>query len=101
MRLLVTGASGFIGRNVLLRTPRAWEIWAVDHQVRTLGWFNLYQQLSKNYGLLPQTSEAIIRIVMIHLMFRRLARTGLWPDWHVQLSHHDGDRPNLRLAEAQ
>jgi UDP-glucose 4-epimerase len=32
MRLIVTGASGFIGRNVLLRAPRAWEIWAVYHR---------------------------------------------------------------------
>ena len=32
MRLLVTGASGFIGRNVLLRAPREWEIVAVSHR---------------------------------------------------------------------
>jgi nucleoside-diphosphate-sugar epimerase len=31
MRLVVTGASGFIGRNVLLRAPRDWEIVAVYH----------------------------------------------------------------------
>lgn len=29
MRLLVTGASGFIGRNVLLRVPREWDVVAV------------------------------------------------------------------------
>jgi len=29
MRVLVTGASGFIGRNVLLRAPRDWEVVAV------------------------------------------------------------------------
>jgi nucleoside-diphosphate-sugar epimerase len=31
MLLLVTGASGFIGRNVLLRAPGEWEIVAVSH----------------------------------------------------------------------
>src|SRR4029453_7442821 len=29
MRLLVTGASGFLGRNVLLQAPRDWDIVAV------------------------------------------------------------------------
>ncbi|OFW38317.1 MAG: hypothetical protein A3J29_15660 [Acidobacteria bacterium RIFCSPLOWO2_12_FULL_67_14b] len=32
MRLLVTGASGFIGHNVLLRAPRDWDIVAVYHR---------------------------------------------------------------------
>ncbi|MFI5179203.1 MAG: NAD-dependent epimerase/dehydratase family protein [Vicinamibacterales bacterium] len=32
MRLLVTGASGFLGRNALLRAPRDWEIVAVYHE---------------------------------------------------------------------
>ncbi len=32
MRLIVTGASGFIGRNVLLRAPRDWDIVAVAHR---------------------------------------------------------------------
>lgn len=36
MRLLVTGASGFIGRNVLLRTPRDWRVTAVYHQTTSL-----------------------------------------------------------------
>jgi UDP-glucose 4-epimerase len=31
MKLLVTGASGFIGRNVLLRAPRDWDVVAVYH----------------------------------------------------------------------
>src|SRR5437016_6070951 len=29
MKVIVTGASGFIGRNVLLRAPRTWEITAL------------------------------------------------------------------------
>jgi len=45
--------------------------WIVE---RLLGWFNRYRRLSKDYELLPETSEAMIRIVMIHLMVRRLAR---------------------------
>jgi putative transposase len=45
--------------------------WIVE---RTLGWFNRYRRLSKDYEFLPQTSEAMIRIVMIHLMVRRLGR---------------------------
>jgi UDP-glucose 4-epimerase len=32
MKLLLTGASGFIGHNVLLRAPREWEIVAVYHR---------------------------------------------------------------------
>ena len=32
MRVVVTGASGFIGRNVLLRAPREWTITAVAHR---------------------------------------------------------------------
>jgi putative transposase len=45
--------------------------WIVE---RTLGWFNRYRRLSKDYEFLPQTSETMIRVVMIHVMIRRLAR---------------------------
>lgn len=31
MKVVVTGASGFIGHNVLLRAPREWEIFAIYH----------------------------------------------------------------------
>ena len=31
MKVVVTGASGFIGHNVLLRAPREWTIYAVYH----------------------------------------------------------------------
>ena len=45
--------------------------WIVE---RTLGWFNRYRRLSKEYEYLSQTSETVIRVAMIHLMIRRLAR---------------------------
>lgn len=41
--------------------------WAVE---RTFGWFNLCRRLSKDYEVLPETSEAMIQIVMIRLMLR-------------------------------
>ena len=36
MRLIVTGAAGFVGRNVLLRAPREWEIVAVARRAHDL-----------------------------------------------------------------
>ena len=39
MKLVVTGASGFIGHNVLLRAPREWEIVAVYHSTPGLEQF--------------------------------------------------------------
>jgi putative transposase len=47
--------------------------WSVE---RTLGWLNRSRRLSKDYEYLPQTSETAIRVAMIHLMIRRLARTA-------------------------
>ncbi len=43
--------------------------WIVE---RTLGWLNQYRRLSKDYEELPATSEAMIRVAMIHLMLKRL-----------------------------
>jgi putative transposase len=45
--------------------------WIVE---RTLAWLGRYRRLSKDYEYLPQTSKAMIRVAMIHLMIRRLAR---------------------------
>lgn len=43
--------------------------WIVE---RSLGWLNLYRRLSKEYEELPSSSEAMIRIAMIHMMLNRL-----------------------------
>src|SRR5262249_58914250 len=45
MRVIVTGASGFIGRNVLLRAPRSWEITAVYHRSPDLEAFIAHHRL--------------------------------------------------------
>ena len=47
--------------------PRRWVV------ERTFGWLGRYRRLSKDFELLPETSESMIRIVMIKLMARRLA----------------------------
>jgi putative transposase len=46
--------------------------WIVE---RTFGWFNRWRRLSKDYEYLTETSETTIRVVMIHLMTRRLVPT--------------------------
>jgi putative transposase len=44
--------------------------WIVE---RTFGWLNRWRRLRKDYEYLTETSETVIRVVMIHLMTRRLA----------------------------
>jgi len=41
---------------------------------RTFGWLGRYRRLSKDYEGVPETSEAMVYIAMIHLMVRRLGR---------------------------
>jgi putative transposase len=45
--------------------------WIVE---RTFAWLGRYRRFSKDYEYLTQTSETMIRVAMIHLMVRRLAR---------------------------
>ena len=66
---------GFILETVLRsQNAKGFEIlpkrWVVE---RTFGWFNYWRRLSKDYEVLPETSEAFIYIGMIRLMLRRLA----------------------------
>ena len=45
--------------------------WIVE---RTFAWLGRYRRLAKDYEYSTHTSEAMIRVAMIHLMVRRLAR---------------------------
>jgi putative transposase len=47
--------------------------WIVE---RTFGRFGRYRRLSKDYEYLTETSEAMIYLVMLNIMVRRLARGG-------------------------
>jgi putative transposase len=51
--------------------PRRWVV------ERTFGWLGLYRRLSKDYEYLPRHSESMIRLAMIHIMVKRLARSAV------------------------
>jgi putative transposase len=61
---IVTRPEGTRGFAVL---PRRWVV------ERTFAWLGRSRRLSKDYEGLPETSEAWIRVAMIHLMLKRLA----------------------------
>lgn len=47
--------------------PRRWIV------ERTFGWIGRYRRMSKDYEMLPASSEAMVLITMINLMLHRLA----------------------------
>jgi putative transposase len=50
--------------------------WVVE---RTFAWLGRYRGLSKDYERLPETSESMIKLAMIHIMVRRLEPTHQYP----------------------
>jgi putative transposase len=61
---IVKRNDGIKGFQVL---PRRWVV------ERTFAWLSFCRRLSKDYEVLPETSEAMIYVAMIHLMVRRIA----------------------------
>jgi putative transposase len=55
------GAEGFV------KLPQRWVV------ERTIAWLNRSRRLSKDYEREPESSEAMVRVSMIHLMLRRRA----------------------------
>lgn len=61
---IVKRGDGVVGFEVL---PKRWIV------ERTFGWIGRHRRMSKDYGMLPASSEAMILIAMINLMLHRLA----------------------------
>jgi putative transposase len=68
--------------------------WIVE---RTFGWLNKWRRLSKDYEVLPETSETLIQVAMINLMVRRLARPRRTAEQAVRAVR----RPPARHATAR
>jgi putative transposase len=61
---IVRRCDGLAGFKVL---PKRWIV------ERTFAWLGRYRRHSKDYEMLPESSEAMIRLSMINLMLHRLA----------------------------
>jgi putative transposase len=70
---LVRRAAGVVGWVLL---PKRWVV------ERTFGWLGRYRIHSRAYERLTATSEAQIKISMIHLMLRRLEPSGIKQQFH-------------------
>ena len=56
----LAGQRGFVAQ------PKRWVV------ERTFGWLNRSRRLSKDYERTTASSEAFVKVAMIHLMLRRL-----------------------------
>ena len=54
------------GQKGFVKLPRRWVV------ERTFAWLGLCRRLSKDYEVLPETSETWVKLAMIGLMLRRL-----------------------------
>ena len=74
---LIEIAKGCFNRkfDIVRRTDKGFKVlrkrWIVE---RTFSWLSNYRRNSKDYERLPETSEAMMYVSMIHLMVRRLAK---------------------------
>ena len=50
--------------------PRRWVV------ERTFGWLTRWRRLNRNYEHTIESSEAVVRVAMIGIMTRRLAKTN-------------------------
>ena len=56
------------GQTTFVVQPKRWIV------ERTFGWLNRSRRLSKDYERTTASSEAFVKVAMIHLMLRRLRR---------------------------